>query len=138
MPKPTKEQLASMRKLGMTEQEIAELVAYDDAVEKGKKTEYDLTEEQMKIAKKYTVSTTKARPKSAPTVYKLDNTDGKRSRKENATKGKIIAEIAQFLMENANFSAENITILNKERQIAFESGGEKYELTLVQKRKPKN
>lgn len=135
MPKPTKEQLANMRKLGWTDEEIADVIAYDNAVEKGQKTEHDLTDTQQKIAKEYTKAD---RKKNAPTVYKLDNTDGKRSRKENPTKGGIIAEIAQFLAENSQFAVENVDITNKERQIAFKIGDNSYELTLVQKRKPKN
>ena len=45
--------------------------------------------------------------------------------------------MATFLAENSDFSVKKLEITNKERQIAFEIGGEKYELTLVQKRKPK-
>lgn len=132
MPKPTPKQLEAFRKLGLSEAEIAEVLKADAEIEKGKKQEFDLTAEQMKEAKKYT------KAERAPVVYKLDNEGGKRSRKENATKAGIISEIYTFLMENANFTAENVEITNKERQIAFESGGEKFELTLVQKRKPKN
>jgi hypothetical protein len=61
-----------------------------------------------------------------------------KTRKENATKGSIIAEIAQFLGENVQLSCELVEITNKERQIAFRIGENDYELTLVQKRKPKN
>ena len=132
MPKPTEKQLNAMRKLGMTEEEIADVVASDAAIDRGEKMDFDLTAEQMKEAKKYTKSTTRA-----PTVYKIDNKDGKRSRKENATKAAIIAEIAKFLGENAEFSAENVEILNKERQISFKSGADTFEITLVQKRRPK-
>ena len=71
-------------------------------------------------------------------MYKLDNAEGKRSRKENPTKAGIIAEIAKFLEENSENACENVEITNKERQIAFKIGENCYELTLVQKRKPKN
>ena len=138
MPKPTKEQLANMRKLGLSEQEIAELIAYDNDVEKGKKTEYDLTDEQAKIAKEFTKAGTRKTAQKAPTVYKLDNTDGKRSRKENPTKEAIIAEIAQFLAEKSENACENVEIPNKGRQISFSIGENRFELTLVQKRTPKN
>ena len=131
MPKPTTKQLEAFKKLGLSDAEIAEVLEADKAIERGQKQEFDLSAEKLKEAKKYT------KAERAPTVYKLDNTDGKRSRKENATKAGIIAEIYTFLMENAGFTAENVEITNKERQITFESGGEKFELTLVQKRKPK-
>jgi hypothetical protein len=42
------------------------------------------------------------------------------------------------LSENSGFAVENAEITNKERQIAFQIGEDKFELTLVQKRKPKN
>lgn len=138
MPKPTKEQLANMRKLGLSDQEIADLVAYDDAIEKGKKTEYDLTDEQTKIAKEFIKAGTRKTTPKAPTVYKLDNTNGNRSRKENPTKEAIIAELATFLAEKSENACKNVEILNKGRQIAFTIGENSFELTLVQKRKPKN
>ena len=134
MAKPAKAQLEAMKKLGLSEKEIQELIAADAAIDKGEKMPFDLTEEQAKEAKKYT----KAGTKKAPTVYKLDNAEGKRSRKENPTKAGIIAEIAKFLVENSENACENVEITNKERQIAFKIGENCYELTLVQKRKPKN
>lgn len=136
MGKHSKSQIEAMKKLGLSEQEIAELVASDDAIDKGAKMEFDLTKEQEKIAKQY-IKTGQHTTKKAPTVYKLDNTEGKRSRKENATKSGIIAEIVKFLQENSEFAFENVEILNKERQIAFAVGENSFEITLVQKRKPK-
>lgn len=134
MAKPAKAQLEAMKKLGLSEKEIQELIAADAAIDKGEKMPFDLTEEQAKEAKKYT----KAGTKKAPTVYKLDNAEGNRSRKENPTKAAIIAEIAKFLAENSENACENVEITNKERQIAFKIGENCYEFTLVQKRKPKN
>jgi hypothetical protein len=85
---------------------------------------FDLDPETEKQAKKFANVGTRA-------------TDGKkteRKRKENPTKATIIAEIARFLTENGY---ENVEITNKERQIALKSGENSFELTLVQKRKPK-
>ena len=62
----------------------------------------------------------------------------KRERKANPTKGGIIAELAQFLTENSQFATENVEITNKERMIAFKIGEDNFEITLIQKRKPKN
>jgi hypothetical protein len=45
--------------------------------------------------------------------------------------------LATILTENGDFCAENVEITNKERQIAFTVGDTAFELTLVQKRKPK-
>ena len=70
---------------------------------------------------------------------KAKSADNKRGkvRAENPTKSGIIAEIAEYLTENCGFATENVTITNKERQIAFKIGENDYEFTLVQKRKPK-
>ena len=130
MPKPTKSQLEAMHRLGFSEEEIADIIQTDDDIDKGKKVYFDLDPEKEKEAKKYA----KAGTRKAPTVYKLDNTEGKRNRKENATKATIIAEIAQFLTENGY---ELVNVTNAERQIAFVVGENSFELTLVQKRKPK-
>ena len=134
MPKPTKEQLAAMERLGFTDEEIKDIIETDDAIDKGQKVYFDLDPEKEKEAKKYTKSGTR----KAPTVYKLDNESGKRSRKENPTKAAIITELAKFLTETSENACEMVEITNKERQIAFKIGENAYELTLVQKRKPKN
>lgn len=134
MAKPTKKQLEAMKKLGWSEEEIADVIAADAAIDKGERVAFDLDPEKEKQAKKYA----KAGTKKAPTVYKLDNEGGKRSRKANPTKGGIIAELAKFLTENSEFATENVEITNKERQIAFKIGEDCFELTLVQKRKPKS
>jgi DNA-binding transcriptional MerR regulator len=133
MPKPTKKQIESMRKLGFTDEEIEDVIKADDAIDHGEKVDFDLDPEKEKEAKKYIKSGTR----KAPVNYQLDNTGGKRSRKENPTKNAIITEIAKFLEEISENACENVVITNKERQIAFTIGENSYELTLVQKRKPK-
>ena len=95
---------------------------------------FDLSPEKEKLAKKFANVDTKKRKK--PTVYNLD-AKGK-ARKENPTKASIIAELAKFLTENSENACEMVEITNKERQIAFKIGENAYELTLVQKRKPKS
>ncbi len=109
--------------------EAEEVYAYDVAVNHDEKTEFDATPEQLKVQHEMTKTGTR----KAPTAFKFT----KRERKPNATKGGLITDLAQFLRENSSFAVENLEIVNKERQIAFEIGGEKFELTLVQKRKPK-
>ena len=119
-----------MRGLKCDRAEAENVYAYDKAVDHDEKTEFDLSPEQLKTAQKFA----HAGIRKTPTAYKFT----KRERKPNATKGGIISELATFLTENSAFSVENLQITNKERQIAFEIGGEKYEITLVQKRKPKS
>ena len=115
-----------MRILEVSDKEADEILAYDNAVDKNQKTEYDLTAEQIKETRKYRQADRKQ------TTYNFT----KRERKPNATKGGLIAELFTFLSEKSEFSTENVTITNKERQIAFQIGDDKFELTLVQKRKP--
>ena len=116
-----------MRVLEVNEKEANEILAYDNAVDKGLKTQYDFTKEQEKETRKYRQADRK------PTAYKFT----KRERKPNATKGGLIQEFFEFLKEKSNFSTENVVVLNKERQIGFKIGEDEFELTLVQKRKKK-
>lgn len=121
--------MARYKKLGLSKQEEQELLAYDKAVEADKSTEYDLSPDKIKIAQKFAHAGTRKQP----TAYKFTQ----RQRKPNATKGGIISELADFLEKHSQFSIDNLQITNKERQIAFTIGEDSFELTLVQKRKPK-
>jgi len=112
--------------LKCSEEEAKQVYEYDKAVDRGEKTEFDLTPEQEKVARKA------ARASRKPTVYNFN----KRERKPNATKGAIITALVEWL-HAASFEAEQIEVVNKERQLRFVSAGETFELTLVQKRKPK-
>ena len=117
-----------MQILNVSATEADEILAYDKLVEQGKPTPYDFTPEQEKATRKYRQADRK------PTAYKFTQ----RERKPNATKGGLITELHEFLSENSQFSTENVEIVNKERQIRFVIGEDTFELTLVQKRKPKN
>ena len=114
-----------MEKLGCSEAEALDIIACDKAIDKGKEKMYfDLSKEQQKIAKKMTSTGTRAKGSNSP-----------RAHKENPTKALIIDEIFKFLCGNEVISAENLQILNKERQIFFKIGEKSFELTLTQKRK---
>lgn len=134
-------QLMAMKKAGMTDAEIQQVLLDDKAVDRGQIMEWDLPPEEHKKAMKYANSEEKKKKtadsgeKKGKTVYNLDATGKKK--KENPTKANIIALLATILTENGDFSAENVEITNKERQIAFTVGENAFELTLVQKRKPK-
>lgn len=132
MAKETKEMTINriMTGLKCSEAEAEKVYQYDYMVDHDQKTEFDLTPDKLKVARKMAHTGTR----KTPTVYKF----GKKERKPNATKSEIISELAQFLSEKSNFTIDNLEIVNKERQILFEIGGEKFELTLVQKRKPKS
>ena len=120
-------QIQALMKLGLSREEALQTLADDADIDKGKPKDFDLTAEQLKNAKQYTKVGTR----------KTSTTPTKRERKENPTKALIIAELFKFFSENAEISAENLEILNKERQIFFKCGENDYELTLTQKRKPK-
>ena len=123
-----------MRVLDVSAEEADEILKADKAIDRGERVSVDLSPEKEKLAKKFANVDTKQRKK--PTVYNLD-ARGK-ARKENPTKASIIAELAKFLTENSENACEMVEITNKERQIAFKIGENAYELTLVQKRKPKS
>lgn len=121
-------------KLGMSREDALAMLAEDKRIDRGEVMEWDLPPEEHKKAMKYANSDEKK--KKVPTAYNFDTSAKKR--KENPTKAGIIAEIASFLMENSGFAPEKVEITNKERMIAFQIGENSFELTLVQKRKPKN
>lgn len=119
-----------MTALKCTYEEAEDVRKWDKVIDQGGRTPYDLDPEKEKQAKKMANAGTR----KVPTVYDFS----KRERKANPTKSGIISEIADFLTEKSEFQTENVEITNKERQISFKIGEETYELTLVQKRKPKN
>jgi len=114
--------------LNVSSEEADEILAYDKAVEQGKKTKYDLSPEQEKETRKYRQADRKRG------VYNFTQ----RERKPNATKEGIVEEIANFLKENSHFETKNVEITNKNREIVFQVGEDTFTWTLVQKRKPKN
>ena len=118
-----------MRILGIDAETAEDVIKTDKMIDKGERTPYDLDPETEKMAKKF--ANVKDRK---PTVYNFQ----KRERKANPTKGGIIAEIAKFLEEMSEFATESVEITNTERQISFKIGENAFELTLVQKRKPKS
>lgn len=119
----------ALMRLGMTEREALDVIDCDHEIDRGIAQEFDLDPETEKMAKKYANATTKKKP----TVYEFKP----RERKANPTKAGIISELAKFLTDDSEYATEGVEITNKERMIAFTIGEDKFELTLVQKRKPK-
>jgi hypothetical protein len=108
-------------------EEAIDLINYDNDVESGNDTEFDLSEEQMKVVQTM--------------MRKTDHTmksNTHRERKPNELKEAIVAELAEFLAEDAQGQMyENVEITNKNRMISFSVGDKKFDLTLVEKRPPK-
>lgn len=118
-----------MVNLKCTREEAEDVMKWDKVIDQGGRTPYDLDPEAEKMAKKMA----NVRERKKPTVYDFKQ----RERKANPTKGGIISELHKFLTEMSEFATESVEITNKERQIAFKIGEDAFELTLVQKRKPK-
>jgi hypothetical protein len=113
-----------MRTLKCSREEAEQVIADDKAIDRGERMAFDLDPQAEKMAKKYANTGTR----------QTNGAKTERKRKENPTKATIISEIAQFLTENGY---EMVEITNKERQIALKVGENAFEITLVQKRKPK-
>ena len=113
-----------MKTLDISEVEAREILAYDEDVDKGKKTEFDLTPEQEKSTRKYRQAERKQ------TAYNFT----KRERKPDLEKRQIIEEIADFLSEKDGF---DVSIIKKEREISLIIGSNDYSITLIKHRPPK-
>lgn len=127
---PDKELESNMRILGMTRDEAIQQWLEDEG--------YLDNEEQNALdskAKKARITATIHSAKSENAIN-ADGTKKKRVIKENPVKENIIAKLAEFL-PNSIENCINVEVLNKNKLISFEINGEKYELDLRQKRKPK-
>ena len=108
--------------LKCSDEEAAEVLAYDKAIDHGEKTPHDLTPAQNKIAQSYAHTGTRK-----PTVYKVTP----RERKPNEPKREII----QILDEALTDIADDVTVTNPERQIDFVMDGIRYRVVLSAPRK---
>lgn len=116
-----------MKTLRITREEALELEQYDDAVNKNKKTEYDLTPEQVRNVQEMNRK-----------VEHRKYGGGKHERKPNELKEAIVAELAEFLTEDAQGQVyEAVEITNKNRMIHFKVGEKEFDLQLIEKRPPK-
>lgn len=110
-------------------EEAIDLIKYDIAIESGEETEYDLTAEQEANVKEM----------ARKVEHSKQGKGGKRERKPNELKEAIVAEIAEFLREDAQGQAyEDVKITNVSRMIAFAIDDKHFELTLIEKRPPKS
>ena len=110
-------QIEAMRKLGMTEDEIKQVLADDKRIDKGEKL-FELTAEQEKASKQARQADRK------PTVYKLDNTAGKRSKKADTDKQEIMRKLLDCFDEYAP------QVINAEREFTFTYNGKKFKIVL--------
>ena len=109
--------------------EAIDLIKYDIAIESGEETEYDLTAEQEANVKEMT----------RKVEHSKQGKGVKRERKPNELKEAIVAEIAEFLREDALGQAyEDVEITNVSRMVAFKVNDTRFELTLIEQRPPKS
>ena len=113
-------QIEALKKLGLTDKEIAEVLADDKRIDKGEKL-FELSAEAEKASKK---ARTVAK---APTVYKLDNSKGKRSKKANSDKQALITTINEAIKKLVDAPIE---VTNEEREIIFYYNKTKYKIVL--------
>ena len=126
MAKDAEQLTRIMANLKCTEEEAAEIMAYDKAVDRGEKTPHDLTPAQNKVAQSYTRTGTRK-----PTVYKFD----KKERKPNEPKREIIQAIVDALIEQGMIDDSSLHIENVEREFTFQRNGTKYKIVLSAPRK---
>ena len=113
--------------LGCSIFEAEEILAADKTIDKGGRTEFDLSKEEEKRALKYANVKTKKKP-MIPNLTK-------RERKPDPTKEGVIQAVFEFLQENGYTDCE---ITNKTKLISFKIADDSYEFNLIRKRKPKN
>ena len=117
-----------MKRNKCSREEAIELIEYDTAVENDEETEYDLTPEQKKNVQEMNK---KVEHKKLSNIH--------RERKPNELKEAIVVELANFFKEEAQGQMyENVQITNKNRMISFSVGEKNFEVTLIEKRPPKN
>ena len=114
-----------MNLLKISRDEAIQLIEDDKRIDKGEKL-FSLTPEQEKASKK--ARSAGRKPKT--TVYKFDTT--KRKKPENKNKSDLISVITGELTEHG---AENLELINPEREFTFTMDGTKYKIVLSLPRK---
>ena len=111
-----KEQVRAMRVLGMTDEEIADVLECDKRIDKGEKL-FELSDEQKKASKEATRADSK--PRSKPTV---------KEKKADADKLHLMRVIETAIKYNPNCDSYEAT--NPEREAVFHFKGRKYKIVL--------
>jgi hypothetical protein len=114
-------QIVALRKLGLTDAEIEQVLADDKRIDKGEKL-FELSAEQENASKQARQADRK------PTVYKLDNTNGKRSKKANEVKAGLIELLSEVIKEQP--ACNSLEVINNEREFVFSWMGTKYKVVL--------
>ena len=112
-------QIVALAKLGLTDEEIKQVLADDKRIDKGEKL-FELTAEQEREANK-------ARNVGrAPTAYKFT----KRERKPDEDKKVLCQTMIEALIEAGMVDNSTLHIENIEREFLFKHNGRKYKVVL--------
>ena len=114
-------------KLECSIDEAVDILDADKAIDRNQKVDFDLSPEEHKQAMK--LANVKEHTVKKSNVY--------RPRKPNESKGASLAGLSKSLTETVDFEVVDEEVTNKERTIMCTSGGNRYELTLIQKRASK-
>ena len=125
---------ALMKKLKITREEAIEVIEYDEDVNKGKKTDYDLTPQQVKNVQEMTRKTEHRKYGSVA-----------RNRKPDDVKEALMLALADFLENECEMLikgdliyCDSVEITNKSRLLHFKVGDREYDLQLIGKRATKD
>ncbi len=132
MAKPSEKQMAAFRKLGYSEEQIAEMIEDDAAVDRGEELPWDMSKEEHKKAMK----NANADEHKKPMVLNLP----KKEVKKNTPKIEIMDNIFQFLSENCPLQFEKLEIVSTptQKKVEIEYCGESFTLSLTNHRKKKD
>ena len=108
-----KEQIKAMQNLGMTDEEIADVVECDKRIDKGEKL-FELAE------------TEKENSRKARQVARIPKPQTNREKKEDADK-KFLIETFELALDSF---AEKVNIANPEREMTFFYKDKKYKIVL--------
>ena len=112
-----------MEGLKCSAEEAREIIKADKEIDRGGNP-FPLTAEQEKASKDARQADRK------PTIYKLDNTNGKRSKKADPVKAQIIHEFIDAICALGVDFFEEVEVINPEREFVFHYKGTKYKVVL--------
>ena len=113
-----------MKNLRCTEAEALEVIEADKRIDKGEKL-FELSAEKEKASKQARQADRK------PTVYKLDNTNGKRNKKADDDKSFLLNALIIGLCDSVGMDAnKEIEVTNTEREFVFTYNGRKFKVVL--------
>ena len=115
-----------MKQLNISREDAIDIEYYDEKVNHNEKTEHDLTPEQIAVVQEMN---RKQEHKKYGHVH--------RERKPNELKIAIMAELAEFLREDAQGQVyEDVELTNVSRMMHFRVGEKEFDLQLIEKRGP--